>query len=187
MSNKKAKSSRKEKRSPSLSGSAPTQSSRYKAIFLKVVFMAVSLAIFGFAINAYRNYMQPVKPLHAFTAKERSAFTDILKAGGVPSKSVWLACSDGKPETCELVKQFLSMFQESGWKVEDNRVITWTPAHPLQGVHLIVYSPGESDAARLEEAVGVKNSFTAIGIPVETVSAPDVPRNSIGIYFGPDL
>lgn len=183
MSNKKSRSVRNHSTAPS----RPTQSSRYRMIFIKFIFMGVFLAILGFGMTMYRTYVQPVKPLHAFSTRERSAFTAALKTGSALTESVWLACSDGKPEACQLVQQFLPMFQDSGWKVEGNRVITWKPAHTLQGVHLVVYSSGLSDTVLSAQADMVKNGFLALGIPVQTVRAPDVPQNSIGIYFGPDM
>jgi hypothetical protein len=138
-------------------------------------------------MSAYWNYTHPPGPLHNFSEKERSIFVESLKAGGVATQSVWLACPEGKPETCRLVKQFVPMFQESGWKVEGSQVVQWKPAHPLGGVYLILQSAGTPDDLAAAAAKGVKNSFTAIGIPVHTASAPDVPKNSIGVYFGPDL
>jgi len=71
--------------------------------------------------------------------------------------------------------------------VEDNKVVQWTPAHPLSGVYLILQADGEPDAVTRIAEKGMKNSFTALGIPVSSASAPDVPRNSIGVFFGPDM
>src|SRR6185295_14828843 len=160
---------------------------RLRAIGLRALFFAVFVAVSGFGISVYWKYAHPPKALHTFSAKERSAFIAMLKSSGVPTKSVWLACPDGKAETCRLVKQFVSMFQESGWKVEDDKVIQWKPAHPLGGVYLILRKSGEPGDTAPRDAVGVRNSFLTIGIPVQTASAPDVPKNSIGVFFGPDL
>jgi hypothetical protein len=118
---------------------------------------------------------------------ERAEFVDILKAKVKPTRSVWLACPVGKTETCQLVKQFVPMFAESGWLVESGQVIQWQPAHPLGGVYIILYATSDSDDAPSADTAGVISSFTALGIPVQTASAPDVPKNSIGIYFNPDL
>jgi hypothetical protein len=79
------------------------------------------------------------------------------------------------------------MFQESGWRVEENKVVPWTPAHPLAGVYLILQADGEPDGETRAAEKGMKDSFTALGIPVRSASAPDVPRNSIGVFFGPDM
>jgi hypothetical protein len=194
MSNKKARAARREGRrggstkSPfRLDGQQTELSSRLKAIGLRVLLMAVFMAISGFGLSAFWNYTHPPKPLHAFSAKERSAFIDSLKARGVPTQSVWLACPDGETDTCRLVKQFVTMFQESGWRVEGSQVVQWKPAHPLGGVYLILQAAGEPDESTKVYATGLKNSFTTLGIPVRSASAPDVPKNSIGIYFGPDL
>jgi hypothetical protein len=145
------------------------------------------MAISGFGISYYRTYTHPPKPLHTFSDKERSAFIQALRANGAPTRSVWLSCPDGKPEICRLVKQFIAMFQESGWRVEENKVMQWTPAHPLGGVYLILQADGEPDDLTRTAERGMKTSFTALGIPVRSASAPDVPKNSIGIFFGPDM
>jgi hypothetical protein len=52
---------------------------------------------------------------------------------------------------------------------------------------LILQAEGEPDDLTREAERGMKTSFTALGIPVRSASAPDVPRNSIGIFFGPDM
>ena len=188
MSNKKAKASRRQGlRSPETDRQVSSLGSRLKAIGLRALFFGAFMAISGFGISAYWNYTHPPKPLHAFSEKERSAFIQALKANGAPNRSVWLSCPDGKPEICRLVKQFIAMFQESGWRVEENKVVQWTPAHPLAGVYLILQAEGEPDDLTRVAERGMKNSFTALGIPVQSVSAPDVPGNSIGIFFGPDM
>src|SRR5580765_7726027 len=150
---------------------------RLKAIGLRALFFGIFMAISGFGISAYWNYTHPPKPLHTFSEKERSAVIQALRANGAASRSVWLSCPDGKREICRLVKQFVAMFQESGWRVEDNKVVAWTPAHPLGGVYLILQAEGEPDDLTRAAEKGLKNSFTALGIPVSSASAPDVPRN----------
>jgi hypothetical protein len=160
---------------------------RLKAIGLRALFFGVFLAISGFGMSAYWNYTHPQKPLHTFSEKERSAFIEALKSSGAPTRSVWLSCPDGKPEICRLVKQFITMFQESGWRVEGSQVVQWKPAHPLGGVFLILQAEGEPDDLTRVAEKGIKNSFTALGIPVQSASAPDVPKNSIGVFFGPDM
>ena len=160
---------------------------RLKAIGLRALFFGVFLAISGFGMSAYWNYTHPPKPLHAFSSTERSEFMDVLKAGGVPTQSVWLSCPEGMPEICRLMKQFIPMFQESDWRVEGNQVVQWKPAHPLAGVYLILQAAGEPDELTRAAEKRIKNSFMALGIPVRSASAPDVPKNSIGIYFGPDM
>lgn len=190
MSDKKAKAARREQRSRILE-SEPNEfrsrrSPRIKSA-LPLLLVAISIAAIGFGIYAYWNSRHPPGPLHAFSAKERTTFIDTLKGSGAPTQSVWLACPEGKDETCRLMRQFIPMFQESGWRVEGNRVITWKPAHPLGGVHLILRVTGGPDDSTPAESRGIKNSFSSLGIPVQTAAAPDVPANSIGVYFGPDL
>lgn len=188
MSNKKAKASRRQgRRSPEMDRQGNSLGPRLKAIGLRALFFGVFLAVSGFGMSAYWNYTHPPKPLHTFTEKERSAFIEALKANGAPTRSVWLSCPEGKPEICRLVKQFIAMFQESGWRVEENKVVQWTPAHPLAGVYLILQAEGEPDDLTRVAERGMKNSFTALGIPVQSASAPDVPKNSIGVFFGPDM
>src|SRR5204863_1735161 len=131
MSNKKAKATRKQgRRNPDTDRSGNSLGPRLKAIGLRALFFGLVLAISGFGMSAYWNYTHPPKPLHNFSEKERSAFIQALKANGAPTRSVWLSCPDGKPEICRLVKQFIAMFQDSGWRVEENKVVQWTPAHP---------------------------------------------------------
>lgn len=188
MSNKKAKATRRQGRNRSESDRHGNPwSPRLKAIGLRALFLGVFMAISGFGLSAYWNYTHPPRPLHTFSETERSTFIDALKANGVPTRSVWLSCPDGKPEICRLVKQFIAMFQESGWRVEGNQVMQWKPAHPLGGVYLILQAEGEPDDLTRTAEKGMKNSFTALGIPVRSASAPDVPKNSIGVYFGPDM
>ena len=188
MSKKKSRASRREGHRGSASDStANPQASPIKALAVRVLFFAMFAAISGLGMFAYRNYTQPSKPLHTFTSKERSAFVDTLKSGGVSIHSVWLACPDGRQDVCRLVNQFITMFQESGWTVERNQVVQWKPAHPLEGVYLILQAAGEPDDLTRAAEKRIRSSFTALGIPVRSASAPDVPKNSIGVYFGPDL
>jgi hypothetical protein len=172
------KKSRKDKRP-----AVPAQSTGFqlKPILLKFLVFVLVAATLGIGLTLYRMYTNSQKPLHSFSAKERNEFVASLKAAGAPSQSVWLACPDGREDICQLVRQFIGMFKEAGWRVEENRVVTWNPAHPLGGVHLILNSE-----EKINSSV-VKNSFTSLGIPVQFATAPDVPRNSIGIFFGPDL
>jgi hypothetical protein len=188
MPKKKAKAARVQGgRNPDADRSGTSSGLRLKAIGLRVLFFGIFMAISGFGISIYWNSTHPPKPLHTFSEKERTAFIQVLKANGAPTRSVWLSCPEGKPEICRLVRQFVTMFQESGWRVEDNKVVQWTPAHPLGGVYLILQAEGEPDDLTRIAEKGMKNSFTALGIPVRSASAPDVPRNSIGVYFGPDM
>jgi hypothetical protein len=160
---------------------------RFKSIGLRALFFGIFMAVSGFGFSAYWNYTHPPKPLHEFSEKERNAFIQALKANGTPTRSVWLSCPDGKPEICRLVRQFIAMFEESGWRVEEGKVLPWTPAHPLAGVYLILQGDGEPDDLTRAAEKGIRNSFTALGIPVRSASAPDVPRNSIGVFFGPEM
>jgi hypothetical protein len=188
MSNKKAKAARRQgHRNSGTGGLGNPWAPRLKAIGVRALFLGVFMAITGFGISAYWNYTHPPKPLHAFSEKERNSFIQALKANGAPNRSVWLSCPNGKPEICRLVKQFIAMFQESGWRVEENKVVQWTPAHRLAGVYLILQAEGEPDELTREAERRLKTSFTAIGIPVQSASAPDVPKDSIGIFFGPDM
>jgi hypothetical protein len=188
MSNKKAKATRRQgRRSSETVRPGNSLGPRLKAIGLRALFFGIFMAISGFGISSLWNYTHPPKPLHAFSEKERGAFIEALKASGTPTRSVWLSCPDGKPEICRLVKQFIAMFQESGWRVEQSQVVQWKPAHPLGGVYLILQAEGEPDDLTRAAERGMKNSFTALGIPVRSASAPDVPKNSIGIFFGPDM
>ena len=189
MSDRKAKSARREQRSIAGERSQvmSRRSLRTRAVAFWTVVFAASIVVAGFGMNAYWKSTHPAKALHDFSTKERSAFMEALKSGVGPTQSVWLACPEGKAETCRLVGQFIKMFQESGWRVEENRVMTWNPAHPLGGVHLIVHAAGGPDDAVPADTIGIKKSFSVLGIPVQTAVAPDVPKNSIGVYFGPDL
>ena len=188
MSNKRAKASRRNVQSNDVASTTGTSlPSRLKAIGVRALFFGVFALIFGLGMSTYRKYIAPAKPLHVFSATERGTFVETLKSGGVPLHSVWLACPESKPDTCRLVNQFLTMFQESGWKVEGDRVVQWTPAHPLAGVYLILQAAGEPDELTRASEKRIKSSFITLGIPVHSASAPDVPMNSIGVYFGPDL
>jgi hypothetical protein len=188
MSNRKAKAARREGRQIRAAAQQQTVwNPRLKAIVVRVVAFAIVLAVFGLGASAFWKYWYPIKPLHPFSAAERSAFTAALKSGGVPSKSVWLSCPEGKPEICQRVQQFIAMFQQSGWKVERNQVIQWKPAHPLNGVYLVLRASGGPGDTTPAESAGVKSAFAAINIPVQTAGAPDVPKDSIGVFFGPDL
>lgn len=172
------KKSRKDKRSPS---SAAVPGFQLKPILVKALVFVLIGGILGIGVTLFRMYSDSKKPLHSFSAKEKSDFVSALKAKGVPAHSVWLACPSEREDICQKVRQFVVMFKDAGWQVEENRVHMWNPAHPLGGVHLILNSADRIDTS------GVKSSFLSLGIPVQAVSAPDVPGNSIGIFFGPDL
>jgi len=189
VSNKKSKAVRKEQRQRGSEwASAPQQGlrTRLKAIALRALLFAVFLTISGYGMSLLWNRSHPPKPLHEFSASERASFVDRLKAKGKPTRSVWLACPVGKTETCQLVKQFVPMFEESGWRIEGGEVIQWNPAHPLAGVYLISHATGEGEPDP-PEASAIAGSLTAIGIPTQSAAAPDVPQNSVGVFFNPEL
>ncbi|HLQ77418.1 MAG TPA: hypothetical protein VK210_08690, partial [Terriglobia bacterium] len=167
MSDKKAKAARREQRSFSGERSQrPSASShRTRTFAIWIVLVAVSIGVAGYGIQAYWKSTHPAKALHEFSSSERSAFVAALKAGGGTIQSVWLACPGGRVETCRLVGQFIGMFRDSGWSVEENRVMTWNPAHPLGGVHLIVHASGGPDDSVPADTAGLKSSFSALGIP----------------------
>jgi hypothetical protein len=178
LSETELKKPRKDKRSPS---PAVVPGFQLKPILVKALMFVLFGGILGIGLTLFRMYTDSKKPLHSFSAKEQSDFVSVLKARGVPAHSVWLACPVGREDICQQVRQFVVMFNEAGWRVEQNRVNTWNPAHPLGGVHLILNSADRIDSS------DVKNAFLSLGIPVQAASAPDVQRNSIGIFFGPDL
>jgi len=189
VSNKKSKAVRKERRQRGSDKSPGLQEglgSRLKAIALRALLFAVFLTISGYGMSILWNRNHPPKPLHPFTPSERASFVDRLKAGGKPTRSVWLACPVGKTETCQLVKQFVPMFEISGRRRESGEVIQWSPANPLSGVYLISHAVGEGEPDP-PEASAITSSLTAIGIPTQSAAAPDVPQNSVGVFFNPEL
>jgi hypothetical protein len=153
-----------------------------------VCLAAISILLFGW-------FRWPTaKPLHIYTAAERQAFITPLKAAQ-KGYIVWLSCPQAKEDICLLVGQFIDMFKEAGWTVKPETVRRDAPGIPLSGVRLVYYAPDPPQSPKLGEGVwtaqpleslNLEEAFKALHIPTEGVHGATVPRDEIGIYFGPD-
>jgi len=130
---------------------------------------------------------------HILTQDERDSFEKPLKEQTSPRELVQLACAQADEHTCVYAAQFIALFRESGWRIQENRVARITLARPDAGVTLFKKGTGHLDPDNWRSGlwttvspsfVNVSQAFENIGIEPEAGANPELAEDAITVYFG---
>jgi hypothetical protein len=131
---------------------------------------------------------------HVLDDTERSLFEAPLNQQARDRYEIQLACPAADEATCVYAGQFVDLFKDAGWKVQDYQVKRVSLGLPYDGVRLFSYVK-QYPAPDAHSNVGVwtevspslitiYRSFHAIGIEAEQGIRIDEKQNEITIYFG---
>jgi hypothetical protein len=128
------------------------------------------------------------------TANERTRFEKplIVQQKG-EHEEVQFTCPAADENTCVYAEQFIDMFREAGWRVQNNEVQRGTLARPPSGIVLFKHTDGTPDPndwksgtwTRISPGlVSVYQAFASIGIEVDGAGRKDISEDVLTIYFG---
>jgi hypothetical protein len=133
---------------------------------------------------------------HALDADEKKTFESYLANKNVPSYQLQIACPINDENVCAYANQFVKLFGESGWDVTPT-IQRLMLAKASDGIEIVLrggnkeYMQKHWDGGAyfpINEAhvLAVHNAFQSIAIEIDGASDPDLPENTMRIYFGPE-
>ncbi|MGA8215606.1 MAG: hypothetical protein WB799_18555, partial [Candidatus Sulfotelmatobacter sp.] len=130
------------------------------------------------------------------TGERRKRFKALLQPSPDETDVLRVGCLAGSDSACVAAGQFLMLLSEAGWKIDSNQVFKMQAQIPVSGVNIAtlpqqprppnlppylgVWQPSDKSQVKLGRA------FTQMTVPVNSVSGPDLPVGTLGVYFGPD-
>lgn len=136
----------------------------------------------------------PAVRRHVLTVDERARFEVPLKQQSQERFEIQLACPGADEATCVYAAQYIDLFREAGWKVQNNRVERVALGVPYEGIRIFSYVPKypEPDApvgsgvwsAITPSLISVYRAFSVIGIESESGIRNDEKPNVLTVYFG---
>jgi len=131
---------------------------------------------------------------HILADAERTLFEEPLKKQTDDRYEIQLTCPSADEPTCVYAAQFITLFREAGWKVQNNQVQRVILGVPYSGIRLFSYVEKypEPDAPAdtgvwtkvSPSLVTVYRSFHAIGIEPDGGIRNDIKENVLTVYFG---
>jgi len=133
---------------------------------------------------------------HQLDDKDRAKFEKPLKDQTRDRFTVILSCPSDDEQVCVYGAQYINIFREAGWTVQNNQIERATLGVPYNGIRLFSYVPNypKSDAPVnsgvwtkiTPSLISVYSAFSAIGIEADSGIRNDVPENFLTVYFGPE-
>lgn len=156
----------------------------------------VGLALLVIGVAAWGHTIWPPIPRHILNDHERASFEEPLKRQTADRYEIQLSCPSADENVCTYAAQFINLFREAGWKVNNNQIARVTLGVPYEGIRLFSYVPKyPAPDAPVDSGVwtritpsliSVYKSFSAIGIEADQGIRNDVPDHILTIYFGPE-
>ena len=124
---------------------------------------------------------------------ERALFEKPLSAQKEPREEIQIICAEGDELACVYAAQFVNIFREAGWKVQDNHVEPVRMNNPTAGIVLFKRGEGKLDpdnwrsglwGALTASLIDVRRAFVNIGIEPEFGSNPQLAEGVVSIFFG---
>jgi len=153
----------------------------------------VAIAVLVCGIFVFGRHTWPHERRHIFTDAERQAFEKPLKAQTTPREEIQIACPQADESVCVYAAQFINMFREAGWRIQDNQVQRGMLGTPLAGVVLFSHSDSKPDPNNWRSGVwtaftpsveNVYQGFANVGVEPDSSSRTDIPENVMTVYFG---
>lgn len=153
----------------------------------------LGLAAIVAAIGAYK---WPPVGRHTLSERERMQFENALKPQKGSDLEVQMVCSPSDERICTYAEQFIRPVGDAGWKVQAY-VSRLMLSKPLDGI--MIYRRGGNRDYTLQHydaggyfnisdshLLAMQKAFQAIGIEPGGGTDPDIPENTMMIYFGPE-
>jgi hypothetical protein len=130
---------------------------------------------------------------HMLSEKERALFEKPLSDQKEPREEIQIVCAEKDEPACVYATQFVNIFREAGWKVQNNQVERVRMMNPAAGVILFKHGEGKLDpdnwrsglwTSLTASLVDVRQAFVNIGIEPENAGNPELPEGVISVYFG---
>ena len=130
---------------------------------------------------------------HTLGERERFLFEKPLSEQKEPREQIQIICAQGDETACVYAAQFVNIFRQAGWTVQDNRVVPVRMNNPTAGIVLWKRGEGKLDpdnwrsglwTALTASVIDVRQAFANIGIEPELASNPEMPEGVISVYFG---
>jgi hypothetical protein len=124
---------------------------------------------------------------------DAGAFIRVLKSQFANRALIRIGCTQGSEDSCVYAGQFVDLFREGGWRVEDNSVKTVRIGKPEAGILFFLHGTGVEDPNNpksglwvepTESLQTVRRAFREIGLTAGDRADKSVPEGVIAIYFG---
>lgn len=152
--------------------------------------LVIALAV----LTLFAIYVWPPIRRHILTDVERERFEEPLKQQTDERYTIQLTCPSADESICVYAAQFINLFREAGWKVQNNQVQRVVLGVPYEGIRIFAYVEKypEPDApvgsgvwTKVSTSlISVYRSFHAISIEPEEGIRNDMKENVLTIYFG---
>ncbi len=142
-----------------------------------------------------KSHIQTVPPSRPYdlAGERRVEFLKLLKPP-IGADTLRVACIAWSERACVAAGQFVVLFSEAGWTIEENRVLRLEPHIPKDGV-FIVSQPepgpplpphlGRWHAMNLSE-ITLFLAFTQMGFAPNGSTDGSLGKGVTGVYFGPE-
>lgn len=134
---------------------------------------------------------QPLKP-YDLTAERRDAFLKLLKPPLRSANRLRIGCIAWSERACVAAGQFLVLFSQAGWTIDENRVFRMDEAIPTEGVSIVSRPEpggplpphlGRWHSLSLSELT-LASAFVAMGVVESGAPDPSLTDGTTGVYFG---
>jgi hypothetical protein len=153
----------------------------------------VAMILLGGVVFGIGHHVWPPIRRHTLSVQERYSFEKPLSEQKEPREEIQILCAEGDEPSCLYGGQFVNLFREAGWKVQNNRIERVRLNNPSAGIVLFKHGTGKLDpdnwqsglwTALTASLVDVRRAFVNIGIEPESASNPELREGVISIYFG---
>ncbi len=132
--------------------------------------------------------------------ERRATLLDWLKRPQIgPRSQLRIGCVEWSESACIAAGQFLMVFSEAGWKIEQNQVFRMRVQVPTEGITITSRS-SQSDLEKMKDLpphlglwekmspshVTIFWALRKIEIPVQGGFDQTLPDDTLGVYFGPE-
>jgi hypothetical protein len=132
----------------------------------------------------------PVRP-YDLTDERRQEFLKLLRPPSQADK-LRVGCIAWSERACVTAGQFIVLFSQAGWTIDENRVFRMDEAIPTEGVSIVSRpEPGGPLPPHLGRwhALGLSeltlaSAFTAMGVVESGAADPSLAGGITGVYFG---
>lgn len=154
------------------------------------MFLASSLVLFFFGV-----WVWPPAHRHRLEKGEWEAFQAPLKRQIDPKERIQILCPPDDESSCVYAGQFVNVFRDAGWTVENNGVQRVAMQLPTAGVSILTRGEGQLDPNNWRSGlwqtwtpsfISVCQSFEGIGIEPEAYATLQQHPDEIALYFGPE-
>ena len=145
------------------------------------------------AVGSYGWLVWPPVRRHTFNQRERYAFEKPLQEQKEPRETITLSCPAADENTCVYAAQFVDMFREAGWKIQNNAVERVTLGRAYPGVILVKHGTGKLDPNNWRSGLWtqmspslehVRQAFINVGIEPDSIADEALPQDMLRVYFG---